>query len=149
MDDSGDNQIPSSTDEDSKSSRLRGRKRSYISSVDFADDGEKLEKMARRVIEEAMTKAVVRKCWKCKRRFVKDGGCNAVSCVCGGKTCFACREPITDGLLNGLTHLWCFHRDFKERKETQKAADNAKAYLRGKYPKLTFKYDPSTYDPST
>lgn len=124
-------------------SHPRGRKRHYVECL-FVDDGDRLEKMARRTIEEAMTRAVVRKCWKCKKRFVKVGGCNTVSCVCGAKTCFACRGPVTDGLLNGLNHLWCFHKCLDEPKEAGRAAENAKAYLRGKYPKLTFKYDPSS-----
>lgn len=141
---SADKQISSEIGGDSSdSSHPRGRKRNYIESL-FRDEGERLEKMARRTIEEAMTRAVVRKCWKCKKRFVKVGGCNSTTCVCGARTCFACRGPITDGLLNGLNHLWCQHKSLDDAKEAGKAAENAKAFLREKYPKLTFKYDPTS-----
>lgn len=62
-----------------------------------------LQLKARTFVEETMTKALVRKCWKCKRRFIKSGGCNVMTCTCGAITCYHCREPIK----KNSSHLFC------------------------------------------
>lgn len=62
-----------------------------------------LQLKARTFVEETMTKALVRKCWKCKRRFIKSGGCNVMTCTCGAITCYHCREPIR----TNSSHLFC------------------------------------------
>lgn len=62
-----------------------------------------LQLKARTFVEETMTKALVRKCWKCKRRFIKSGGCNVMTCTCGALTCYHCREPIR----TNSSHLFC------------------------------------------
>jgi len=51
---------------------------------------------ARHHIEEAMTKAVVRYCPKCKKGpCEKDEGCNSVNCTgCSYRFCFACGEGV-------------------------------------------------------
>ncbi|XP_067950008.1 E3 ubiquitin-protein ligase RNF216-like isoform X2 [Watersipora subatra] len=43
--------------------------------------------------EERMTKAKIRECPRCKAPLVKDGGCNKVTCRCGGVICYICRKP--------------------------------------------------------
>ncbi|KAK5109009.1 hypothetical protein LTR62_007643 [Meristemomyces frigidus] len=52
---------------------------------------------ARHTIEEAMTAALVRSCNKCKKQFIKELGCNKMSCPsCGNLQCYVCSETIKD-----------------------------------------------------
>lgn len=48
-------------------------------------------------VEEAMTKARVRECPKCKNRFYKVEGCNKMRCSCGTHICYICRKVVRDG----------------------------------------------------
>jgi Zinc finger, C2H2 type len=43
-----------------------------------------------------MTKAFVRKCNKCDKPFLKDGGCNRIKCDCGNLQCYVCEENVKD-----------------------------------------------------
>ncbi|PHH71323.1 hypothetical protein CDD80_5358 [Ophiocordyceps camponoti-rufipedis] len=50
---------------------------------------------ARRVIEEAMSDAVIRRCNKCDAPFIKEGGCNKMSCTrsgCSNVQCYICSK---------------------------------------------------------
>lgn len=49
---------------------------------------------ARKKMEEAMTAALVRKC-ECGLIFLKESGCNKMTCKCGRKMCYLCKQPIT------------------------------------------------------
>nr|CAD7261137.1 unnamed protein product [Timema shepardi] len=61
------------------------------------DEVEKSEEVKLRTyIEDRMTQALVRTCWKCKRNFVKEDGCNKMTCSCGAKMCYICRKPVED-----------------------------------------------------
>ena len=47
----------------------------------------------RTFIEKRVTEAMLRKCHRCGKRFVKDVGCNKMTCICGATSCYICREP--------------------------------------------------------
>ncbi|KAG9090822.1 hypothetical protein FS749_000263 [Ceratobasidium sp. UAMH 11750] len=50
---------------------------------------------ARHAVEEAMTKALMRNCPKCGQNFVKDFGCNKMTCPkCRSLSCYVCRKVI-------------------------------------------------------
>lgn len=51
----------------------------------------------RHKIEEAMTQALVRNCNKCKKPFIKDIGCNKMTCpVCKNHQCYVCSATVND-----------------------------------------------------
>ena len=53
---------------------------------------------ARQEMEESMTNALLRQCWRCHRRFYKEEGCNRVTCThCNAKTCYICGAQDLDG----------------------------------------------------
>lgn len=37
-----------------------------------------------------------RSCWQCKRKFIKEAGCNKMTCTCGARMCYICRQPVTN-----------------------------------------------------
>lgn len=52
---------------------------------------------SRHKIEEAMTAAMIRSCNKCKKTFIKDYGCNKMTCPsCGNLQCYVCSESLKD-----------------------------------------------------
>lgn len=104
---------------------------------------EQMEKMARLMIEDSMSLALIRRCWKCKQSFVKEGECTAVRCECGAVTCYSCGQYITNNLVTA--HLQCAPSTSAgdDRERVRWAAVRAKRALRATYPSLTFKYDPS------
>ncbi|EME40892.1 hypothetical protein DOTSEDRAFT_74447 [Dothistroma septosporum NZE10] len=51
----------------------------------------------RHKIEEAMTAALIRSCNKCKKQFIKDHGCNKMTCPsCANLQCYVCSESLKD-----------------------------------------------------
>ena len=56
------------------------------------DEVEKSSEVAMRTfIENYISEAVMRKCHRCSKRFVKDTGCNKMTCICGATSCYACK----------------------------------------------------------
>lgn len=54
----------------------------------------KNESNMRTFIENKISEAMLRTCWKCNKRFYKLEGCNMMHCVCGAAMCYVCRNPI-------------------------------------------------------
>lgn len=54
------------------------------------------ETSLRRKMEEKMAEAVIRTCFSCKAKLVKQEGCNKMTCRCGAKMCYICRQPNID-----------------------------------------------------
>ncbi|RDB24555.1 hypothetical protein Hypma_008324 [Hypsizygus marmoreus] len=48
----------------------------------------------RHAIEEAMSEALMRICPKCSKPFVKEHGCNMMTCICGARSCYVCKKAI-------------------------------------------------------
>ena len=49
------------------------------------------------VLQEAASEAVIRRCPRCKSRFVKQDGCNRMTCAtsgCGTLSCYLCKDEI-------------------------------------------------------
>ncbi len=67
------------------------------------------------MIEEALTKARVRECRKCKSRFYKIEGCNKMTCTCGALMCYICRADITTiGYGHFCQTPCCTHKECKK-----------------------------------
>ncbi|XP_071482028.1 E3 ubiquitin-protein ligase RNF216-like [Diadema antillarum] len=62
----------------------------------LACDEVKKQSKLRLTYHERMTEAKVRTCYKCGTKFTKDQGCNKMTCRCGAKMCYICRQPIKD-----------------------------------------------------
>lgn len=57
------------------------------------------------VAEEALAEVVIRTCPKCHVRFVKDGGCNKITCStpgCDTMICYICKQQV-----GGYDHFCC------------------------------------------
>lgn len=46
-------------------------------------------------VEEAMTRARLRNCGKCKASFIKVDGCNNIKCACGAHICYVCNQMLS------------------------------------------------------
>uniref|UniRef100_A0AC34R9I3 RING-type domain-containing protein n=1 Tax=Panagrolaimus sp. JU765 TaxID=591449 RepID=A0AC34R9I3_9BILA len=58
--------------------------------------------------DEQRTEVVVRKCPRCHLQFVKESGCNKMTCRCGTLQCYLCRAIVQD-----YTHFCqCGTKDF-------------------------------------
>ena len=51
---------------------------------------------AKHAVEEAMSDALIQKCNKCSKPFVKLYGCNKMTCPCGNLQCYVCGKSIQD-----------------------------------------------------
>lgn len=57
-------------------------------------------------VEQAMSMAIKRVCPRCNTSFVKNAGCNKLTCPCGYKMCYVCRADLTtDGYRHFCDHF--------------------------------------------
>ncbi|KAG8719750.1 hypothetical protein FRC08_002110 [Ceratobasidium sp. 394] len=67
-------------------------------------DNEERDAKGEHEVAEAMTRALVRDCPKCKTPFMKEHGCNKMICPkCGTISCYICRKEISK--LSPYTHF--------------------------------------------
>ncbi|KAF8156090.1 hypothetical protein B0H34DRAFT_716125 [Crassisporium funariophilum] len=101
----------------------------------------------RHAIEEAMSRALMRNCPKCKKAFIKEQGCNKMTCPnCGTYSCYVCRAIITGydhfhqqmGLPSTSTtaNRCMLHDNIEERhaEEVKAAAEKATAEYKRTHP---------------
>ena len=79
------------------------------------DEVEKKEETKGRItVEEAISQAKIRNCPKCKKAFLKESGCNKITCGCGHKSCeFPLqRKSATtmDNCVESLIRFLCIRR---------------------------------------
>lgn len=60
-------------------------------------------------VEAAQSAALKRTCPNCRLNFIKDSGCNKLTCVCGYKMCYICRQGLKDGGVEGGYRHFCQH----------------------------------------
>lgn len=80
-------------------------------------------------VEQAMSLAIKRVCPRCNTSFVKNAGCNKLTCPCGYKMCYVCRKDIGgngDGPDVGYRHF-CEH--FRPEGDPKKCAHCRKCNL--------------------
>ncbi len=83
-------------------------------------------------IEEALSEAKMRTCPKCKKKFIKSDGCNKMTCACGTKMCYICRQPLNHLKGNVYSHFCqvphCDHKSCGKCKlYTQNEEDDVQA----------------------
>ncbi|GJQ70744.1 hypothetical protein Trydic_g676 [Trypoxylus dichotomus] len=96
-------------------------------------------------IENSMTQALIRKCYRCGTNIVKDSGCNNITCsICGAKMCYVCRASINDysHFQNAGCPLFTDDRELHFR-NVMKGATTAKAELGVDINPELLKFDPT------
>ena len=106
----------------------------------------------RTYIENKMSEALIRKCWKCTKPYVKTDGCNKMTCSCGAKMCYLCHQPVKDyGHFYGhggepgpgkTCPLWSNNEDVHER-DVARGANEAKIEMAVENPEVELKHDPT------
>ncbi|KNG51460.1 ring finger domain-containing protein [Stemphylium lycopersici] len=95
----------------------------------------------RHIVEEAMSEALIRHCNKCKHPFIKELGCNKMTCThCRNAQCYVCSTNVTDYNHFGEARGKCpLHENIEDRheQEVKRAADEAMAKVRAENPSLT------------
>ncbi|KAI4470730.1 ubiquitin conjugating enzyme 7 interacting protein-related [Holotrichia oblita] len=61
------------------------------------DETSKPDEIQKRIyIENKMSEALIRICYKCGLNFIKSEGCNRMKCSCGAMMCYLCSKPVID-----------------------------------------------------
>ena len=110
------------------------------------------EVQKRTYIENKMTEALLRQCWKCQKHYLKSDGCNKMTCECGAQMCYLCRQPVKDykhfygqGAVATETAKCPLWSDNKKLHETEvaKGALDAKKKVDLENPDIVLKNDPT------
>ncbi len=117
------------------------------------DEVEKDSEVRKRTyIENKMTEALIRQCWKCKKPFLKSDGCNKMTCECGAQMCYLCRKPVRDynhfygqggvPTAQQTCPLWSDNNQIHER-DVARGALKAKTEMDEAAPEVLLKHDPT------
>lgn len=80
----------------------------------------------RTTIEAARTAALKRTCPRCRLGFIKDSGCNKLTCVCGYSMCYICRQGL--GRVDGGEGYRHFCQHFRAAGGACKECDRCDLY---------------------
>lgn len=99
-------------------------------------------------IEERMNEALIRTCPKCGKRFMKSEGCNMMTCTCGARMCYVCRQPIQDYKHFERNAICQQNSDTQQLHQAELAtgASTAKSEYLSSHPEMIgkdLKYDPT------
>jgi len=98
------------------------------------DQVEKDDEVKKRIfIENKMSEAMFRRCYKCSRPVIKNGGCHEVTCSCGATMCYFSQSP----------NCSCNRQIQDESKRVNMAAQEALKEVQQKYPGVMLKIDPT------
>ncbi|KAK8156267.1 hypothetical protein IWX90DRAFT_228017 [Phyllosticta citrichinensis] len=94
----------------------------------------------RHKVEEAMTAALIRECNNCKNKFIKDYGCNKMTCTsCRNLQCYVCSKNVKDyhhfGAKPGQCPLY-ENTEQRHEEEVQKAEKAAFEELKKENPNM-------------
>ncbi|KAJ8925111.1 hypothetical protein NQ315_001292 [Exocentrus adspersus] len=94
----------------------------------------------RTYIENKMTEALTRTCHSCKKVFVKDNGCNKMTCQCGAMQCYLCGAAVDNYKHFGANSCALFSNDNEVNlQRVMSGAQDAKRELGD----VEIKFDPS------
>jgi len=103
------------------------------------DQVEKDEEVKKRIyIENKMSEAMFRRCYKCSRPVVKEGGCHWVICSCGAGMCYFSQSPICSCHRQLMSQTLIY-----ESNRINIAAQEALKEVHEKYPGVQLKIDPT------
>jgi hypothetical protein len=80
-------------------------------------------------VEQAMSMAVKRVCPRCNMSFVKNSGCNKLTCPCGYRMCYVCRKDISGTGEGGEVGYQHFCQHFRPHGDGRKCTDCNKCNL--------------------
>ena len=107
----------------------------------------------RTYIENKMTEALIRVCYKCQKPFIKQDGCNKMQCECGAIMCYLCRKPVQgynhfvgQGEVPNPPHrvfpLWSNNAELHTN-EVSRGGAIAKKEMERQRPEIKLKIDPT------
>ncbi|KAG9186473.1 E3 ubiquitin-protein ligase RNF216 [Alternaria panax] len=110
-----------------------------LSCEEFKKDG---QITLRHIVEEAMSAALIRRCNKCKHPFIKELGCNKMTCThCRNVQCYVCSKNVPDYNHFGeaVAGKCPLHENIEDRheQEVKRAANEAMAKVRADNPGLS------------
>lgn len=80
----------------------------------------------RTTVEAARTAALKRTCPRCRLGFIKDSGCNRLTCICGYSMCYICRQGL--GRVDGGEGYRHFCQHFRAAGGACKECDRCDLY---------------------
>nr|XP_003702178.1 PREDICTED: uncharacterized protein LOC100878368 [Megachile rotundata] len=103
---------------------------------------EERSEKARLVLEEKMTEALVRKCYKCSKPYFKADGCNKIICQCGAMMCYICDTAIDSYAHFSSNGCPTYSDNYSINAETVRAvAEKTVEFLKKKDPHADIKAD--------